>query len=122
MLFISTHQAGGWPGTGALKEVGQGAGEGYTINMPLPGVPGGLMQCTVLCVLERARLNHVACGGMPAQCMESHACITHVCARHVRMGRRHAGGMHCLTGPPSRAADSAQGMPGMRPWRQPLTR
>lgn len=39
VLFISTHQAGGWPGTGALKEVGQGAGEGYTINVPLPGEP-----------------------------------------------------------------------------------
>ena len=49
VLFISTHQAGGWPGTGALKEVGQGAGEGYTINMPLPGAPRGLMQCTMLC-------------------------------------------------------------------------
>ncbi|KAK9842011.1 hypothetical protein WJX81_004193 [Elliptochloris bilobata] len=40
VLFVSTHQAGGWPGTGALAEVGKGDGEGYTINLPLPGDAG----------------------------------------------------------------------------------
>jgi acetoin utilization deacetylase AcuC-like enzyme len=36
VLFISTHQYPYYPGTGAAREVGAGAGEGYTINVPLP--------------------------------------------------------------------------------------
>ena len=36
VLFISTHQYPYYPGTGAANEVGAGAGEGYTINIPLP--------------------------------------------------------------------------------------
>jgi len=37
VLFASIHQGGGfYPGTGALEDVGSGAGEGYTINLPVP--------------------------------------------------------------------------------------
>lgn len=36
VLFISTHQYPYYPGTGAVNDVGVGAGEGYTINIPLP--------------------------------------------------------------------------------------
>jgi acetoin utilization deacetylase AcuC-like enzyme len=36
VLFISTHQYPFYPGTGALNEVGRKAGEGYTVNVPLP--------------------------------------------------------------------------------------
>ena len=36
VLFVSTHQYPFYPGTGAITEVGTGAGEGYTINIPLP--------------------------------------------------------------------------------------
>ncbi len=36
VLFASLHQAGLYPGTGSLIEAGTGAGEGYTINMPVP--------------------------------------------------------------------------------------
>jgi acetoin utilization deacetylase AcuC-like enzyme len=36
VLFISTHQFPYYPGTGAIHEVGLNAGEGYTINVPLP--------------------------------------------------------------------------------------
>lgn len=36
VLFISSHQSPLYPGTGALYEMGDGAGEGYTINIPLP--------------------------------------------------------------------------------------
>jgi acetoin utilization deacetylase AcuC-like enzyme len=36
VLFISTHQYPFYPGTGALNEIGAGAGEGFTINVPLP--------------------------------------------------------------------------------------
>lgn len=42
VLFISTHQSPLYPGTGAIFEAGQGAGAGYTINIPLPpGVGDG---------------------------------------------------------------------------------
>ena len=36
VLYISTHQYPYYPGTGALEEVGNGKGEGYTVNIPLP--------------------------------------------------------------------------------------
>jgi len=35
VLYVSTHQYPYYPGTGALDEVGQGQGEGYTLNLPL---------------------------------------------------------------------------------------
>ncbi len=37
VLFASIHQAGIYPGTGALADAGAGPGEGYTINLPVPG-------------------------------------------------------------------------------------
>jgi acetoin utilization deacetylase AcuC-like enzyme len=36
VLFISTHQFPYYPGTGAVNETGMNAGEGYTVNIPLP--------------------------------------------------------------------------------------
>jgi acetoin utilization deacetylase AcuC-like enzyme len=36
VLFISLHQYPFYPGSGAAAERGAGAGEGYTINIPLP--------------------------------------------------------------------------------------
>ena len=36
VLFASIHQAGTYPGTGGLSDVGSGAGLGYTINAPVP--------------------------------------------------------------------------------------
>ncbi len=36
VLYFSTHQYPHYPGTGASYEIGRGAGEGYTINVPLP--------------------------------------------------------------------------------------
>jgi acetoin utilization deacetylase AcuC-like enzyme len=35
VLFASIHQSGIYPGTGALQDVGSGAGAGYTINLPV---------------------------------------------------------------------------------------
>ncbi len=35
VLYISTHQYPLWPGTGASNEVGEGAGEGFTLNCPM---------------------------------------------------------------------------------------
>lgn len=37
VLYFSTHQSPLYPGTGASYEIGCGPGEGYTINVPLPG-------------------------------------------------------------------------------------
>jgi acetoin utilization deacetylase AcuC-like enzyme len=37
VLFASIHQSPFFPGTGALSDVGSGDGEGYTINLPVPG-------------------------------------------------------------------------------------
>ena len=36
VLFASIHQSGIYPGSGPLADVGSGAGEGYTINLPVP--------------------------------------------------------------------------------------
>jgi acetoin utilization deacetylase AcuC-like enzyme len=36
VLYLSTHQYPYYPGTGAAGEVGAGAGEGFTVNIPLP--------------------------------------------------------------------------------------
>jgi acetoin utilization deacetylase AcuC-like enzyme len=35
VLYISTHQYPYYPGTGAVREIGTGAGEGFTVNLPL---------------------------------------------------------------------------------------
>jgi acetoin utilization deacetylase AcuC-like enzyme len=40
VLYFSTHQFPYYPGTGHWKETGQGAGEGYTVNVPLPSGVG----------------------------------------------------------------------------------
>jgi acetoin utilization deacetylase AcuC-like enzyme len=36
VLFVSSHQWPLWPGSGAASEHGRGAGEGFTVNLPLP--------------------------------------------------------------------------------------
>ncbi|HEY7255743.1 MAG TPA: histone deacetylase [Solirubrobacterales bacterium] len=36
VLVINIHQAGIYPGTGPASDFGSGAGEGYTINLPVP--------------------------------------------------------------------------------------
>ncbi len=36
VYFVSLHQAPHYPGSGAAGERGEGAGEGYTLNLPLP--------------------------------------------------------------------------------------
>jgi acetoin utilization deacetylase AcuC-like enzyme len=40
VLFASLHQWPFYPGTGALADAGSGAGEGYTINLPMPAGSG----------------------------------------------------------------------------------
>lgn len=40
VLFISTHQSPLYPGTGMIEEMGEGAGYGFTVNLPLPPATG----------------------------------------------------------------------------------
>lgn len=53
VLFASIHQAGLYPGTGPLRDVGSGEGEGYTINLP---VPAGSEESLWLSLLEHVVL------------------------------------------------------------------
>jgi acetoin utilization deacetylase AcuC-like enzyme len=39
-LYISTHQWGIFPGTGPYNYVGEGSGEGFTVNLPFPSRTG----------------------------------------------------------------------------------
>ncbi len=47
VLYLSTHQYPYYPGTGGLQEVGIGEGEGFTVNVPLPGGLGDEDYCTI---------------------------------------------------------------------------
>lgn len=40
VLFIDLHQEGIYPGTGFIDEIGEGRGEGFTINLPLAAGTG----------------------------------------------------------------------------------
>jgi acetoin utilization deacetylase AcuC-like enzyme len=42
VLYLSTHQFPYYPGTGDVQETGKGKGEGYTVNIPLPGYQGDM--------------------------------------------------------------------------------
>ncbi|WP_299983257.1 histone deacetylase [Desulfobacula sp.] len=58
VLFFSIHQAGLFPGTGIFTETGLGAGEGYTINLPIPKGYGdaeytSIFECVLAPVAER---------------------------------------------------------------------
>jgi len=39
-LYLSVHQSPFYPGTGAVREVGEGDGRGFTVNVPLPAGSG----------------------------------------------------------------------------------
>ncbi len=40
VLFFSCHESPAYPGTGWVTDVGEGDGEGYTVNVPLPAGTG----------------------------------------------------------------------------------
>lgn len=42
VLYISTHEWGIFPGTGPVNYVGEGEGEGYTVNIPFPSRTGDM--------------------------------------------------------------------------------
>ena len=43
ILFISFHQSHHYPGTGSIREVGFGEGEGFTLNFPFPAGTGSFV-------------------------------------------------------------------------------
>ncbi len=51
VLFISIHQYPHYPGTGGLREIGHGEGEGYTINVPLAAGAGDEEYLTIFHML-----------------------------------------------------------------------
>jgi acetoin utilization deacetylase AcuC-like enzyme len=60
VVYLSTHQEGIYPGTGAATDTGRGAGEGRMVNVPLPEGSGdatfeAAWQRVLLPVLEAAR-------------------------------------------------------------------
>jgi len=40
VLFVSIHQSPLYPGTGAASDTGRGAGDGFSVNLPVPGGSG----------------------------------------------------------------------------------
>ena len=57
VLFMSIHEWPLYPGTGPASDIGSGAGEGFTVNTPVPGGTGDLAY--------RSLIEHVA-GGLIA--------------------------------------------------------
>jgi acetoin utilization deacetylase AcuC-like enzyme len=45
VLFVSIHQSPLFPGTGPLRDVGSGVGEGYSVNLPVPAGSGDAVFC-----------------------------------------------------------------------------
>ena len=58
VLFASIHEYPLYPGTGPASDAGSGAGEGYTVNLPVPGGTGDAgyrsLAEHVICALIRA--------------------------------------------------------------------
>jgi acetoin utilization deacetylase AcuC-like enzyme len=48
VLFCSIHQSPLYPGTGPAADVGEGAGIGYTVNMPVPSGSGDDVFCSLI--------------------------------------------------------------------------
>ncbi len=48
VLYLSTHQYPYYPGSGSLQETGRGRGEGFTVNIPLPGYQGDADYATIV--------------------------------------------------------------------------
>jgi acetoin utilization deacetylase AcuC-like enzyme len=48
VLFVSIHEWPLYPGTGSMHDVGVGDGEGYTVNLPVPGGTGDDAWCSLV--------------------------------------------------------------------------
>ena len=53
VLYFSVHQFPHYPGTGRVEELGRGKGQGYTVNVPLPGGQGDVEYLAVFRELLR---------------------------------------------------------------------
>ncbi len=58
VLYISTHQSPFYPGTGHVDDIGEGAGEGWTANFPLPPGSGDIAFATVMDEIILPLLEH----------------------------------------------------------------
>jgi len=48
VFYVSTHQSPFYPGTGSIKDIGSGEGEGWTANFPLPPGSGDGAYLTIM--------------------------------------------------------------------------
>jgi acetoin utilization deacetylase AcuC-like enzyme len=48
VLYVSIHESPLYPGTGPASDVGSGAGEGYTVNLPVPAGSGDAAWCSLV--------------------------------------------------------------------------
>jgi acetoin utilization deacetylase AcuC-like enzyme len=48
ILYVSIHESPLYPGTGPASDVGSGAGEGYTVNLPVPAGSGDGAWCSLV--------------------------------------------------------------------------
>ena len=48
VLYVSIHESPLYPGTGPASDVGSGPGEGYTVNLPVPGGSGDAVWCSLV--------------------------------------------------------------------------
>jgi acetoin utilization deacetylase AcuC-like enzyme len=48
VLYISTHQSPFYPGTGHMEDIGEGDGEGWTANFPIPPGSGDIAINTIM--------------------------------------------------------------------------
>jgi acetoin utilization deacetylase AcuC-like enzyme len=48
VLFVSLHESPLYPGTGPASDRGSGAGEGFTVNLPVPGGSGDAAWCSLI--------------------------------------------------------------------------
>jgi acetoin utilization deacetylase AcuC-like enzyme len=48
VLFVSIHESPLYPGTGPASDTGSGAGEGFTVNLPVPGGSGDAVWCSLV--------------------------------------------------------------------------
>ena len=48
VLFMSVHESPLYPGTGPASDTGSGAGEGFTVNVPVPGGSGDEAWCSIV--------------------------------------------------------------------------
>jgi acetoin utilization deacetylase AcuC-like enzyme len=48
VLFVSVHESPLYPGTGPASDRGSGAGEGFTVNLPVPGGSGDAAWCSLV--------------------------------------------------------------------------